>query len=133
MPTSPPTEVTTMASNNIRIFHARDFVVATAEGKFDFEKSKKLLMEIAEATAPLSEYGIIIDARKAQPEMSVDDLYNLAVGLANWREAFSRKTAVLCPLEHFDQAAFFALCAQNRNFPVMAFTSFEEAIEWLMA
>ena len=77
--------------------------------------------------------SIIIDARKAQPEMSVNELYSLAVELSNWRAAFSRNTAVLGPIEHFDEAAFFALCAQNRNFPIQAFTSFEEAIEWLIA
>jgi hypothetical protein len=35
-------------------------------------------------------------------------------------------------LEQFDYAGFFALCAQNRGFQVSAFTSFEDAIEWLI-
>jgi hypothetical protein len=90
-------------------------------------------MEVAAAAAPLSGYGIILDDRKAQLAMSINDLYRLAVELSNFRDAFSRKTAVLCPLEHFDQVGFFALCAQNRGFPVKAFTSFEDAIEWLIA
>src|SRR5258706_16348560 len=96
-------------AGNITIIQAGDFVRATAEGSFDFEKSKKLLMEVAVASAPLSDYGIILDGRKAQSEMSINDLYSLAVELSNWRKAFSRKTAVLCPLERFDAAGFFAL------------------------
>ncbi len=118
---------------NIRIIHARNFIKATPEGHLDLEESKKLLMEIASASAPLVDYEIILDTRKAQTEMSVTDLYYLCTELSNLRKAFSRKTAVLCPLERFKYAEFFALVAQNRGFPVMAFTSFEDAIEWLIS
>src|SRR5208337_126332 len=98
-------------STNIRIIHARDFIKATPEGQLDLEKSKKLLMEIATASAPLVDYEIILDTRKAQVEMSVGALCQLAAELSNLRKVFSRKTAVLCPLERFDDAGFFALCA----------------------
>jgi hypothetical protein len=40
---------------------------------------------------------------------------------------------VLCPLEKFDNARFFALCAENRGVNVHAFTSYEDAMEWLIA
>ena len=63
--------------------------------------------------------------------MSVTDLWYLAAELSNLHKAFQRKTAVLCPSERFDQAAFFALCAKNRGFQVGAFTTFDDAIEWL--
>jgi hypothetical protein len=120
-------------ATNIRIIRAHDFIRATPEGQLDLEKSKKLLMEIATASAPLVDYEIIVDTRKAQVEMSVGALWHLAAELSNLRKVFSRKTAVLCPLERFDEAEFFALCAQNRGLQVMAFTSFEDAIEWLIA
>jgi hypothetical protein len=120
-------------STDFRIIHAHDFLKATPAGQFDLEKSKKLLIEIALTAAHLVDYEIILDTRKAQVEMSITDLWYLAAELSNLRKAYSRKTAVLCPLEKFDRAAFFALCAQNRGFRVMAFTSFEEAIEWLSA
>ena len=121
---------------NIRVIHAHDFIKATPEGKLDLEESKKLLMEIASVSAPLVDYDIVLDTRKAQSEMSVTDLWYLAAELSdNFRKTFSRplKTAVLCPLERFDQAGFFALCAQNRGFQVGAFTSFADAYEWLIA
>ena len=118
---------------DIRIIHANDFIVATPQGQLDRENSKKLLMEIASASAPLRDYEILLDTRKAQSAMSVADLWYLAAELGKFRKAFSRKTAVLCPRERFDQAGFFALCAQNRGFLVMPFTAFEDAIEWLIA
>lgn len=121
---------------DIRIIHAHEFLKATPEGKLNLEQSKNLLKEIAVASAHSADYDVILDTRMATSEMRVADLWHLAAELSDhFRKAFSRprKTAVLCPTERFDQAGFFALCAQNRGFDVRAFTSFEEAYRWLVA
>jgi len=118
---------------NVRIIHAHDFIKTTPEGQLNLERSKKELVEVASASAPLVDYGIILDTRKAEVAMSVTELWLLAAELTKFRKAFSRNTAVLCPLEKFDYAEFFALCAKNRGLQVRAFTSFEDAIEWLTA
>jgi len=120
-------------TTNIRVIRAHDFVRATADGQIEFEKSKKLLREVAEASATLVDYEIILDTRKAEGELSVTNLWYLAAELSDLGKAFHRKTAVLCPLERFDSAEFFELCARNRGFRVRAFTSYEEAMEWLMS
>lgn len=117
---------------DIRLIHAHDFVRATAEGELDLETSKKALIEIASATTHLVDNEILLDTRKAHMRMSVTDLWYLAAELSNLRSAFSRKTAVLCPVERFDDAAFFALCSENRGFRIKAFISFEDAINWLI-
>lgn len=117
---------------DIKLIHAHEFVRATSEGELDFETSKEALIEIASATTDLVEYEILLDTRKTQLRMSVTDLWYLAAELSKLHQAFSqKKTAVLCPVERFDYAAFFALCSKNRGFRVMAFTSFEDAINWL--
>jgi hypothetical protein len=118
---------------NIRIIHAHDFIKATPEGHLDFEESKNLLMEIARASVPLIDYEIILDARKVQAVMSATQLWDLARELTKYRTTFSRKTAVLCPLEGFDYAMFFANCARERGFKISVFTSLDDAIEWLTA
>jgi hypothetical protein len=119
-------------STNIKIIHAQDFIKATLEGQLDLEKSKEVLMKIASAPASKDDYEIIVDTRKAEVQMTVYDLWYLAKEMGNQRKAFSRKTAILCPLVKFDSAEFFALCAKNRGLQVMAFTSFEDSIEWLI-
>jgi hypothetical protein len=119
--------------SHIRIIRAQEFIVATPEGQLDLERSKSLLMEIGSAGASLTDYEILLDTRKTRSAMSVGDLWFLAAELSSIGRAFARRTAVLCPREGFDQAAFFALCAKNRGFQVRAFTSFEDAIEWLIA
>jgi hypothetical protein len=117
---------------DIRIIHAHDFIKATPEGHLDLEESKRLLILIASASTSLGDHEIILDTRKVQSEMSVKDLWHLAAELDNIRRDSSRKTAIICPLERFDHAGFFALFAQKKGFRVRAFISFEDAINWLM-
>ena len=117
---------------DIRVIHAPDFVRATADGELDFEASKKALKEVGLAASNLVNYEILLDTRRTQSQMSATELWYLAADLSTLGEAFHRKTAVLCPVEHFDDAAFFETCAQNRGFRVKAFTSFEAAINWLI-
>ncbi len=119
-------------SINIRIIHAHEFIKATLEGQLDLDKVKRLLVEIASASGPSFHYEVIIDARKVQSELSIADLWYVVSDLSELHEAFSRKTAVLCPVERFHFGEFLALCAQNRGLQVNAFTSFEAAMEWLI-
>ena len=119
-------------ATDIRLIHPSDFVRATTDGELDFETSKRALIEIASAASHLVDFEILLDTRKAESRMSVTDLWYLVGELSKLGEAFRRKTAVLCPVEQFDNAAFFELCAQNQGFRIKAFTSFEAAIDWLV-
>jgi hypothetical protein len=122
-----------MMPTQVKIIRASDFLVVTPKGQVDFEKSKRLLMTIGSASATLVAHEILLDMRSAQSELSATDLWHLAAELSRRRRAFPGKIAVLCRFSGSGQAAFFALCAQNRGFPVSAFTSFEDAVEWLSA
>ena len=115
----------------IRIIHAHDFLKATPEGKLDFEESKRILLKIASVVVPQDDYELIIDTRKAHSVMSPTNLWHLAKEISTFGEKFRRKTAVICPRERFDQAKFFELCSYNRGYQINAFTSYEDAIDWL--
>ena len=117
---------------NIRIIHAHEFFKATPDGQLNLDQAREILREISSAEGPSLDYDVILDVRRAESKLSTADLWNLAAELDNLRQAFSRKTAVLCPSERFDLAEFFALCAQNRGVRVKAFSSFEDAINWLV-
>jgi len=116
---------------NVRIIHAHDFIKATAEGDFDFEETRRLLLEVATAAGPLKDFDIILDTRKATSHLSISDLWNLANSLGQFGKTFRRKTAILCSTDRLDNATFFALCAENRGFAVQAFIDAAEAIDWL--
>ena len=119
-------------ATNIRIIHAHEFIKATTEGQVNLDKARELLIEIASTSGPSVNYDVFLDVRKTQPKLSIADLWYLAAELNNFCKGLLRKTAILCPLEQFDYAGFFALCAQNRGFHISAFTAFEDAIEWLI-
>lgn len=119
-------------SCKILIIHAHDFIKATPEGTLDLACSRKLLIDIATNSGALADHELLLDTRRAHSVLSVTDLYEIVGEIHDHQQAYSRRTAVLCPRERFEFAEFFALCAQNRGFSVNAFTSFEEAIDWLV-
>lgn len=116
---------------NLKIIKANEFVRMTAEGIVDLEESKKALTDVASAAKPLTNFEILLDVRNARVVLSTLDIWYLAAELAKLGTTFRHKTAVLAPLEDFDEAEFFALCAQNQGFNVRGFSSFEEAVSWL--
>jgi hypothetical protein len=116
----------TIMPTDIRVVHARDRVRATAEGKLDFATSKKALLELASVDSE-----ILLNTRQADVRMSAGELWNLAAEFSSKRNAVFQKTAVLCPVDQFDKAAFFAFCSRNRGGRVKAFTAFRDAASWL--
>lgn len=118
--------------SDIRIIHAHEFMKATPNGEFDLEETKKVLAEIALASAPSNDYDILVDTRGAHSELTVSDLLNLADEIHAVRKAFTRKTAILVPRERLDHAEFFAACVQERGFRARAFTSLGDAMAWLI-
>ncbi len=124
---APAVEVT---PGNVRIIRPTDFISITPEGRLDVAASRRLLREVVAAAAELTRYAVVMDTRKADTDLSPTDLWYLAKEVAEFRQVFVRKTAVLCPRKRFDRAEFFALCATNRGLSVRAFVSYEAAIKW---
>ena len=120
---------------NIRIIRAHEFIKATPEGEIQLVESRKMLRQIAAAADALPDYDILLDTRMAHSGMSITDLWHLAAELGNdFSNSHSRavRTAILCTSVQFNHAEFMALSASNRGFHVSAFTSFEDAYEWLL-
>jgi hypothetical protein len=109
----------------------KDIITATAEGILTFEESRQALADVAAATESSGDYKLLLDTRRARSRLSAADLWHLAAELPALGMAFRHKTAVLCLTQKFDDARFFAVCAQNRGFPVRGFTAFEDAMTWL--
>ena len=118
---------------NVRIIRAQDFIRANPQGVLDLTASEKLLADIVHAAASIEDYQVLLDTRQAVTVLSTSDLYYLAQKVFEHAGAFSRRTAVLCPVERFDHARFFAMCTKSHNLNVRPFTSYEEAMEWLIA
>jgi hypothetical protein len=118
---------------NIKVISAPEFIRAQPEGRANLEDAETMLTGIAEAGAGLEDFQVLVDVRKVSGALEPADLWRLAQKLATHRRTFGHRTAVLCPLEKFDNARFFAMCAENRGINVHAFTSYEDAMEWLIS
>jgi hypothetical protein len=119
--------------HNVKVIRASDFIRAKPEGHVDLAMAEKLLKAIAEAGAGLEDFDVLVDIRRISGRLKPGELWSLAQTLASYRRKVGNRTAVLCPLERFDNVRFFALCAENRGMNVHAFTSYEAAMEWLIS
>jgi len=117
--------------SDIRVIYVRDFVKATVQGTFDLDSSKQALLEIAAAVPSSSAVDVMIDVRDAPADLSLSQLSELAMEFNRSRLGVGRKTAVLTAKDRFDNAHFFAISARGMGRNVQAFTSFEEAFDWL--
>jgi hypothetical protein len=119
-------------ARKVRIVTCRDFVSAKPEGVLNLEESEQLLRDVVTTSDPAeTELDILVDTRDAESVLSATDLWYLADRLQRHPKTFTGRTAILCPAERFDHAAFFALCAENQGIDMRAFTSYEEAMRWL--
>jgi hypothetical protein len=115
---------------DIKVIHVEEFLRATVHGDFDFELSKHALIEIAEALEPSAQFDVMIDIRDAPADLTLVQVSQLAAEFAK-RIGGRQQVAILTSEDRFDRAHFFAVSARGMGRNVQAFTSFEEAFNWL--
>ena len=117
---------------NIKIIRAKDFIHATARGEVKLGTSEEILEKIVAATKDLDQFQILIDVRRSTGRLTPQELWSLAQKLQKYRTTFSQRTAVLTPFEKKERADFFALCAGSSGFNIQVFTSYEDAMRYLL-
>ena len=120
----------------VKIIQVKEFLSFSPQGKMDLLKFKECINELSTGHGLFVDYNLLIDTRGAETHLKVFELWDLAKELATVihvgsHKGFRAKIAIVCPVDEFDQAEFFKLCASNRGLNVRAFTSFEELFEWL--
>ena len=119
-------------ATNVRVIQASDFVRATPDGRCDIPTGERLLLDIAEAASELDDFNVLVDTRKLSGMLTGAELWHLAEKFVNHPHIGRRKTAVLCPDFRLDHARFFAARADPQGGNVEAFSSYEEAMDWLL-
>ena len=121
-------------ATNIKIITASDFMEVTPDGIINIATSKQLLVDIAKAEKPTADYELLVDFRNTQSDLSIFDLYKLVAELYKHGDTFRRKIALLVLRGiNFDRAHFFEMCSHNRGFSISAYTSYENAMRWLLS
>lgn len=118
--------------HRFRLVHAADLIELTVSGSLDVERSRELLLRLAETN---SETGLdlLLDLRPAVDNgITFRDVYSLVELLREHPEAFQGKVAVLdLDRPGFEKVQFFQASATERGFQVRAFLEFEAAVRWL--
>lgn len=104
-------------------------VLVTARGKHSVGQGRESLREIARLAG--NDAGLLIDVREAASFMSLADIRALVEEFAELGVGAGRKTAIVSSADRFDNVHFFAVSARGMGLDVQAFTSLEEATEWL--
>jgi hypothetical protein len=113
----------------VTLAEAPTFVRATVKGKPDLEGALQAMRLIAEGAAPA--VNLLIDIRPAPAFLNLVQVAEIVAEFDRLRLGSGRKVAVLTEEERFDNAQFFAVSRRGRGEDVQAFTSFEEAFDWL--
>jgi len=117
---------------NLKIVPSREFIRTNANGEFDLEGTKEVLLSIFSKMKDVGVSEVVLDGREAYTKMTAFDRYQLLPILDRVEYKGGWKMAIVYrPKDDFDRAKFFELCAQNRGYQVGAFQVFEEAIAWL--
>jgi hypothetical protein len=117
---------------NVKVIHTNEFIKATATGALDFAASKQAVLDIASQINRPGEYEVLLDTRGAEAMVSITELYQLGVALADHPSLRRSKIGLLAPMSDVDKARFLETVAQNRGASIRAFTDFEQAITWLV-
>jgi hypothetical protein len=121
---------------NVKVINTKDFIKVTATGVVDFAASKQAILDIVSQIKQPGEYEVLVDVRAAEVMLSIAELYELGVALADHPSLRRNKIALLGPGPMRDRdaynARFFESVAANRGVSIRAFTGFERAITWLV-
>jgi hypothetical protein len=100
----------------IRTYTCKQLIVLDAHGRLDLEASKQAIRELTSEPGYSRQYEILADLREVRCDLSVIDVFEIALYLAWPGRALpqERKIAILVPENtEFDNARFLALCARN--------------------
>lgn len=115
---------------SLHIVKTSDFVRLHADGRFDFESSKKVLASVARACLERGVDCALIDIRDAERSLKIEELYRLAQAFQEVGFRQNQRLAVLHRYNAAERAEIFAMFAHARGWNVRAFDHYEEAIEW---
>ena len=120
---------------NIRLIHARDFLMTDVKGEVDLQTSKRILHGIASLSLP-DQCDIVVDVRGAVSKASLGDVYEFVGEMVSLSHVFKgRKVAILDDDDEFfhGNAKFAESSAQNRGINLRSFTTFEEMTQWFIS
>jgi hypothetical protein len=120
--------------SGIKIYKVKDFIRKTESGNIDFERSKKIVRELANTANSHTDHNILIDLRETTVSAtSIEDIMKIALEFGTYISSFKNKIANIIPddQKRLIIANRFKACMDIQGFEYEIFTDYESAIEWL--
>jgi hypothetical protein len=133
--TSPGDKVQRVRSARVKTYKVKDFLRLTETGRIDVGRSKEIVRQLAAAAAFHADHNILLDLRETTiTDENMSDVLEVALEIARYKSAFKGKLANLLPND--EKRLFLAnqlkALISMEGFQYEIFTSFEEAMEWLI-
>ncbi|MCB2168724.1 MAG: hypothetical protein KQI78_13770 [Deltaproteobacteria bacterium] len=120
-------------SIGIKVYHTKDFIRKTAQGKIDLERSLEAVCELAVAANYFKGHSILMDLRDTEVDGDRSDALRVAAEFATHFKSFHNKIALIIPdtAERMAKAEFMRTCMHLQGFQWEFFMAYEDAIDWL--
>ena len=121
--------------SGIKIYKVKDFIRKTETGNIDFERSRKIVRELAMVAGLHTDHNILVDLRETtiSTASTIEDIMKIALEFGSYVSSFKNKIANIIPddPERMKIASRFNACMDIQGFEYEIFTDYESAIEWL--
>ncbi len=122
-------------SSEIKIYKVKDFIRLNEAGKIDFDRSMRIVRDLATAASFHTDCNILVDLRETEVvgEGNMGMVMQVALEMVRYGYAFKGKIANVVPDEEKRLliAKQFEASLNIQGFDYKVFTSFEDAINWL--
>ena len=118
----------------IKIYKIKNFIRKAESRKIDFDRSIKIVRELAAATSFHSDHNILFDMRRTTVSLGgMEEMIKVVLEFVNCMPSFENKMTNVIPddTHRVATAKEFEACMKLKNFQYRFFNDFEEAIEWL--
>jgi hypothetical protein len=121
--------------SGVKVYQIKDFIRMSESGEIDFDKSIRMVRELAAVTAFNSDHNILLDLRKTKVSFaSMEEAMKITLEFVQCMPPdFKNKIANVIPddTNRASLAKKFELCMNIQKINYKFFTEFEDAIEWL--
>jgi hypothetical protein len=116
-----------------KIFQTKNIIKKIEKSKLNIENFRKLIKELANASAVHQDHNLVIDIREIEPLKNYSQVLEIIIEASKYQHTFTNRIAVIIANEpdRIARAKFFKAGLKPGKYLFEYFTDYEKAIEWL--
>ena len=120
-------------SEGYKIYQTKNFIKKIEKGELNIEKFRKMMQELATASAVHENHNLLIDIREITPLKGFGDVLKIILESTKYYKAFSNKIALIVANDpdRIARTKFFKAGLKLGKYQFEYFTDYENALDWL--